>query len=418
MSSGGSAAETPAAAPTTAVGATNTAAGVAVLTLSPALDLTLEVGELGLGRSHRAAPAAEVLGGKGMNVARVLASLGVPVTAHGPVNEGDWPGGSSPDKDLTDEGLPGGHGAPGPVWDLTPTPSPLRRSIAVIEGSGRATLVNETAHPHPPEVWAQLQATVTAHLDDPAVRVLVVSGSTPADCPPGLVPELIESAHAAGVTVIVDTSGQALLAAATAGADWVKPNDEELAELFSCDAAATAAPPAATAATDATATAAAATDDLSRTGVRDGVARLIDAGAEHVLLSCGSDGLVLADEAGPRGRARLDEALTGNPTGAGDAAVAALAACLAGRPDPRARLGEDEVIEILTRAVAVSAAAVLMPQAGQIHPDWRALCERVHVDDLLGDHPPTGPNLRDHAPTGPNLGDHPPTDPERTGDRP
>lgn len=410
MSSGGSAA--------TSEAATTPVAGVAVLTLSPALDLTLEVGEFGLGRSHRAAPAAEVLGGKGMNVARVLAELGVPVTAHGPVNEGDWPVGSSPGASSFGEGSPGGPGAPGPVWDLTSTPAPLRRSIAVIEDSGRATLVNETAHPHPSEVWAQLLAAVTARLRDPAVRVLVISGSTPADCPPGLVPELIDSAHTAGVTVIVDTSGQALLAAATAGADWVKPNDEELAELFSGDAAATTAPPAATTAKDATATAATATDDPSRTGVRDGVARLIDAGAEHVLLSCGSDGLVLADEAGPRGRARLDEALTGNPTGAGDAAVAALAACLAGRADPRARLGEDEVVEFLTRAVAVSAAAVLMPQAGQIHPDWLALRERVHVDDLLSEHPPTGPNLGEDPPTDHHLGDHPPTDPDRTGDRP
>ncbi len=58
---------------------------VAVLTLSPALDLTVDVGELTLGRSHRVAPAAEVLGGKGVNVARVLAALGVPVVALGPV---------------------------------------------------------------------------------------------------------------------------------------------------------------------------------------------------------------------------------------------------------------------------------------------------------------------------------------------
>ncbi|WP_342037936.1 PfkB family carbohydrate kinase [Brevibacterium ammoniilyticum] len=391
MSSDGSAA--------TSTAATTPVAGVAVLTLSPALDLTLEVGELSPGRSHRAAPAAEVLGGKGMNVASVLAALGVPVTAYGPVNEDHWPGASSSDEGpLAGPGGPGGPGEPGPVWDLTPTPSPLRRSIAVIEGSGRATLVNESAHPHPPEVWAQLFTTVTDRLNDPAVRVLVVAGSTPADCPPGLVPELIDSAHTAGVTVIVDTSGQALLAAAAAGADWVKPNDEELAELFSGDAAATAAPPAATTATDATATAATATDDPSRAGVRADASRLIGRGARHVLLSRGSEGMVLLDETGPRGRARLDEALTGNPTGAGDAVVAALAACLAGRPDPRARLGEDEVVEILTRAVAVSAAAVLMPQAGQIHPDWRALRERVHVDD--------------------HLGDHPPTDSERTGDTP
>ena len=59
------------------------APAVAVLTLSPALDCTLTVPRLDRGRTHRAAPAAEVLGGKGVNVARVLAALGVPSVAFG-----------------------------------------------------------------------------------------------------------------------------------------------------------------------------------------------------------------------------------------------------------------------------------------------------------------------------------------------
>ncbi|MBR7502913.1 hypothetical protein KCW65_22785, partial [Mycobacterium tuberculosis] len=45
------------------------------------------------------------------------------------------------------------------------------------------------------------------------------------------------------------------------------------------------------------------------------------------------------------------------------------------------RLGEDEVRDILTRAVAVSAAAVLMPQAGQIPENWRDLRARVLTED-------------------------------------
>ncbi|RAC06345.1 hypothetical protein DN539_34970, partial [Burkholderia multivorans] len=108
-------------------------------------------------------------------------------------------------------------------------------------------------------------------------------------------------------------------------------------------------------------------------------------------------------------------------TGAGDAAVAALAWVRSERPptetvedptgqapealpaDPAAgsaprsrtgtagRLGEDEVRDILTRAVAVSAAAVLMPQAGQIPENWRDLRARVLTEDATtkrsGDRP-------------------------------
>lgn len=64
-------------------------------------------------------------------------------------------------------------------------------------------------------------------------------------------------------------------------------------------------------------------------------------------------------------QARLDTPLAGNPTGAGDAGVAACAVLMgAGIRDPE---------RILRRATAWSAAAVLMPLAGDIHPTWPAL---------------------------------------------
>lgn len=363
---------------------------VAVLTLSPALDLTVDVGELTLGRSHRVAPAAEVLGGKGVNVARVLASLGVPAVALGPVAREHWPeAAESPRR----SGLL--------TWELTPTSAPLRRSIAVVEGSGRATLVNESGHPHADEVWEELRDMVAARLADPGLRVLVISGSTPPDCPDDLVPGLIASAHAAGVEVVVDTSGPALLAAVQAGADWVKPNDDEIAALTTDGEQGSAPGLGAAAAYEGPGS----VDSAKPGGVLAGAGRLLDLGAGHVLLSLGAEGMVLIDERGPRMRARLDDTLHGNPTGAGDAAVAALAWFLSERPpaagltagtverpsaaesDPRTRtgtadrLGEDEVRELLTRAVAVSAAAVLMPQAGQIPENWRDLRARVLVED-------------------------------------
>jgi sugar/nucleoside kinase (ribokinase family) len=68
---------------------------------------------------------------------------------------------------------------------------------------------------------------------------------------------------------------------------------------------------------------------------------------------------------GPIVHATPPRALAGNPTGAGDAAVAACAVLMdAGIHDPA---------ELLRRATAWSAAAVLMPLAGEIHPSWREL---------------------------------------------
>jgi fructose-1-phosphate kinase PfkB-like protein len=89
-----------------------------------------------------------------------------------------------------------------------------------------------------------------------------------------------------------------------------------------------------------------------------------------VLLSLGADGM-LAVTASEVLHARLDAPLAGNPTGAGDAGVAACAVLYAdGIRDPET---------ILRRATAWSAAAVLMPLAGEISDDWPALEQRLVV---------------------------------------
>ncbi|MGH3875794.1 MAG: 1-phosphofructokinase family hexose kinase, partial [Actinophytocola sp.] len=66
--------------------------------------------------------------------------------------------------------------------------------------------------------------------------------------------------------------------------------------------------------------------------------------------------------------------LRGNPTGAGDACVAALAAGLAGgTPWP----------VLLADAVALSAAAVACPLAGDVDLDtYRRLAPRVSVEEI------------------------------------
>ena len=76
--------------------------------------------------------------------------------------------------------------------------------------------------------------------------------------------------------------------------------------------------------------------------------------------------------------ARLPEPLAGNPTGAGDAAVAAVATLL--------DAGEQDAAALLRRATAWSAAAVLMPLAGEIsprHPELEAALASTPTDALL-----------------------------------
>lgn len=300
---------------------------ILTVTPNPALDLTWRVDRLVEGATHRADAGAARAGGKGLNVARVAHAEGADVLA---VTSVGGRVGEEFAEELRASGVP--HA-------LVPVATATRRSIAVVdEALGDTTIINERGV-NPTDVeWAALLAEVVERLA--ATRVLVVSGSLPPGAPESLVPMLIAVGRDAGVPVIVDTSGPALLVAADAGAAVLKPNAAELVEA---------------------------------TGIADPVAgarSLIARGAELVLLSLGAEGM-LAVTGTELVHARLDEPLSGNPTGAGDAGVAACAVLYAaGVRDPE---------QILRRATAWSAAAVLTPLAGDISPRWIKLEQQLRV---------------------------------------
>lgn len=291
---------------------------ILTVTPNPALDLTWRVDRLVVGDTHRADAGAARAGGKGLNVARVAHAQGASVVA---VTTVGGRAGAEFAADL------GGSGIPNALIEVAGT---TRRSIAVVdEQLGDTTVINERGVNPADAEWAALLAEVVDRL--PGAQALVISGSLPPGAPESLLPILIGAGADAGVPVIVDTSGPALLRAAEAGASVLKPNAAELAEA---------------------------------TGIADpvdGARSLIARGAELVLLSLGAGGM-LAVTASDVLHARLGAPLAGNPTGAGDAGVAACAVLYAeGVRDPE---------RVLRRATAWSAAAVLMPLAGEIHDSW------------------------------------------------
>lgn len=300
---------------------------ILTVTPNPALDLTWRVDRLIPGATHRADAGALRAGGKGINVARVAHAQGASVLALATA------GGRSGIAFAAD------LGASGVPHRLVQVAAPTRQTVAIVDDElGDTTIVNERgANPTDAE-WAALFGEVVDAL--PSARVLVISGSLPPGAPDSFVPLLIGTARDAGVPTIVDTSGSALLRAAEAGASVLKPNSAELVDA---------------------------------TGIADpvdGARALLERGAELVLLSRGADGM-LAVSADEVRQARLDAPLAGNPTGAGDAAVAACAVLYAeGVRDPDA---------VLRRATGWSAAAVPMPLAGEISDDWAAIESRLVV---------------------------------------
>ncbi|MEU4102002.1 1-phosphofructokinase family hexose kinase [Streptomyces tanashiensis] len=302
---------------------------ILTVTLNTALDLTYRVPALTPHASHRVTQVIERPGGKGLNVARVLGALGYETVATG------FAGGATGAtlRDLL---------ATTPVRDeLVETAGPTRRTVAVVDtASGDTTQLNEPGPNVTAAEWNAFRTRFTELLD--GTRAVALCGSLPPGIHVGAYAELIRLARTAGVPVLLDTSGEPLRRGIAARPDLVKPNAEELAQL---------------------------------TGAREPHRATRDArrrGAHAVISSLGPEGLLAAT---PEGlwRAAPPAAVKGNPTGAGDSAVAGLLSGLVdGAPWP----------DRLTRAVALSAATVLSPVAGEFDATaYEELLTRVKVSE-------------------------------------
>jgi len=314
---------------------------ILTVTPNPAVDLTWHVDRLTPGATHRVPTGASRAGGKGLNVARVLHAAGHEVLALATA------GGATGDEfraELEASGMP---------HRLIPTASATRRSAAVVDdASGESSVLNEVGGPVTSDEGAAL--TEAAEQLGGTARAVAICGSLP----PGLgaddLGDLVARLVAAGVPVVVDTSRAGILAAARAGAHALKPNREEMAEATGL------------------------ADPL------DGARALLDLGARLVVVSLGADGLVAIGRQGAPVAARLPRALHGNATGAGDAAVAAIALSLAAGDDLWS--GTDAAAharsDLARRATAWSGSAVLMPLAGELSPDHVALAGEVVVTTI------------------------------------
>lgn len=337
---------------------------IVTLTPNPALDLTYHLERLEVGAAQRVPPAQVRAGGKGVNVARVLHDQGHDVRVVAPVGGST---GATFTADLDSAGLP---------HSLLPVAPATRGTVAIVTPESTTNL-NESGAALTEDEWQRLldltadtlrptdaprpthraqdcpQGTAShaprARLhpvgDDEtrsgASAVLVCSGSLPLNTPRGAIAHLVDVAHAHGARCIVDTSSAPhLLAAADAGADVLKPNHHELLAIIGGDDVLAAA----------------------RT--------LANRGGAVVYASLGAAGLLRVPPDGDVLHARLSRSLTGNTTGAGDAAVAAIAASLIVDATPR---------ETLRLATAWSAAAVLHPLAGSI-TDPEPLLADIAID--------------------------------------
>lgn len=303
---------------------------ILTVTMNPAYDMTYRVERFERGQAHRVRSVEQRIGGKGINVTRVLNQLGKYARATG----------------FSDHAFAAAAELELPVDFVHALPW-VRRTVVISESEdGTATALWEpgarVSNPHAAE---QLKTRVSGLLPD--INGLVISGSLPGGVDPALPSEIAHLAIEAGVPTICDVDGEALRLAAAVPGIVLMPDFEGMDRLTGCvpttvDEVVTAAQP------------------------------LIERGVRAVLTTGCPNGMVAVTATGAWS-AIVTEIITGNPTGSDDSAAAAVIAALSDRSEP-------DWPAILCDAVATAAAARAIPVAGEID---RCLRTRLAPDVVL-----------------------------------
>lgn len=257
------------------------------VTLNPAVDYAVYIGSLEPGATNRSRREQIDFGGKGINVSRVLAQLGVESTALGFI------------AGFTGDALERAVRESGVKTDFIRLDTGYTRINIKLKGSCE-TEINAAGPKVPPQKLALLSMKLDRLTAD---DLLVLSGSVPSGLPQDIYETVLARPALRSVRFAVDAAGELLLRTLPHRPFLIKPNRRELEEL--CGHAC-------------------GTDAEVLSAARE----LQTRGAQNVLVSLGADGALLLD---PTGTVHRCPALGGKPVntvGAGDSMVAGFLAGL------------------------------------------------------------------------------------------
>ncbi|MBA2468048.1 MAG: 1-phosphofructokinase family hexose kinase [Chloroflexia bacterium] len=290
------------------------------ITLNAAVDATYVVERFTSGGANRVVRKHEMPGGKGNNVARVLAAHGHAVVATGFLG-GEH--GRFIERGLRQAGIESRF-----VW--------LARGVSrtchtvLDRDSGEATEILEAGPEVDEDDCERLLERLPPWMG--SADVVVISGSAPAGVTPAFLERLAMVVRAGPGRMLVDASGQTLVSLLTARPDLIKPNEAEMRSLMGRSAS---------------------LDDRVAHAKGDLLGQRMAPGA-NVLMSLGGAGALLISEIRVlRARAPAVEAV--NTVGCGDALLAGYL---------HGRFGGLDDVESLREAVAFGAAAALQEVAG------------------------------------------------------
>jgi 1-phosphofructokinase family hexose kinase len=305
---------------------------IVTVTLNAALDRTLTVPNFQRGQRHRASQGLTLAGGKGINVARALKRLDVPVVATGLAGGRT---GTRIVEELTSEAI---------LNDFVRITDESRTSTAVVDPTVASyTEINEWGPQVRPEELAMLLDKIR-YLSRGADTV-VFAGTLPRDVDESFYAEAIRELARQRVRAVLDCEGTPLRRAVEAEPYLVSPNQREAEALVGQEFG----------------------DDEDSVMALE---RIADLGARNVLITSETTcfGLFREDRRRHVFRAEAPLVEPVSAVGSGDVLLAAFLA---------ARLAERPLEDALRSAVAAGAAATLEVGAGRFDPREAARLESV-----------------------------------------
>ena len=191
---------------------------IVTVTVNAALDRTLTVPVFQIGYRHRSSEVVTLAGGKGINVARALKRLDVPVVATGLAGGRT---GTRIVEELTSEAI---------LNDFVRIAAESRTSTAVVDPtSGTYTEINEWG----PEVKAAELETLMEKLHYLArgADFVVLSGSLPRKVATSFYADALRDLARRDVRVVLDSEGEPMRFGVEAGPFLVSPNQREAEQL-------------------------------------------------------------------------------------------------------------------------------------------------------------------------------------------
>ena len=276
------------------------------VTLNPALDYVVKVDNFKEGKTNRSKQEIIYYGGKGINVSYVLKELGIPSKCLGYV------------AGFTGKELVRGVEELGLETSFIEVNNGITR-INVKLKSEKETEINGMG----PVVNEKDEEALLKKLDELSKGdILVLSGSIPKSMNKDIYSNIIQRIQDKGIMLIVDTIGQQLLDTLKYQPLLIKPNNDELAELFKVEL-------------------------NSLEDIEYYARKLQKMGARNVLVSLADNGSLLIDENGVSHYQDVCKGELVNSVGAGDSMIAGFI---------KGYLDKDDYSNILKHATACGGA--------------------------------------------------------------